>query len=94
MPEFPTTLSQQIHNIIGRRIQERGGRLSRLLVARQNMDAAEIEFADMLVEDHNNAALAYTDCTYTFRDPAARFDIVPSRSVARAQADHYCGERP
>jgi hypothetical protein len=62
LPELPTTLSAQIRNILARRLAQRGGRALRFFVARQNMDAAEIEFADLLAEDHNNAALAYADC--------------------------------
>lgn len=54
--------SKQVRNIISQRSKERGGRVVKLLIARQNFDAAEIEFADMLMEDHNNAALAYPDC--------------------------------
>ena len=58
-----TRLSKQVHNILAQRCKEKGGRVTKLLIARQNFDAAEIEFADMLMEDHNNAGLAYPDCT-------------------------------
>ncbi|KAI0051352.1 protein transporter SEC24 [Auriscalpium vulgare] len=61
VPEIDSTLSKQLRNILASRSAEKGGRATKLLIARQNLDASEIEFADMLVEDHNNAALSYMD---------------------------------
>ena len=75
--------------------KERGGRMAKLLIARQNFDAAEIEFADMLMEDHNNAALAYPDCA----SPLERLIstvynniLRSSRPVSGSQADNHCRE--
>ncbi|KAI4522291.1 hypothetical protein K525DRAFT_199143, partial [Schizophyllum commune Loenen D] len=68
LPPLPTPLSRQVRAIISKRQAERGGRVLKFAVARQNLDGAEVEFADMLVEDENNGSMAYLDyMTYIHR---------------------------
>ena len=51
-----------MRNILAYRYTHRG-RTPKMLLTRQDIDGLEIEFSDMLVEDQNNAALSYVDCT-------------------------------
>ncbi|KAG8846854.1 COPII coat Sec23p-Sfb3p heterodimer component [Tulasnella sp. 330] len=61
LPRSQTLLSVQVRNLIAHEETRRGGRVVPFVIARQNLDAAELEFGNMLVEDANNDGLSYAD---------------------------------
>ncbi|KAF8609657.1 sec24-like protein [Ceratobasidium sp. AG-I] len=60
LPELSTHLSVQVRNIILHGDLLRGRSLP-IHVVRQNMDGAELEFSNLLIEDTNNDAMSYID---------------------------------
>lgn len=63
LPKLPTLLSTQLRNLVTHFERIIGHSLP-VIIVRQNTDGMEIEYANMLVEDSNNDALSYTDCTW------------------------------
>jgi len=61
IPAVETHLNAQVRNLVQWLTEKRGGKALRLQLARQNLDGAEYEFAEMLVEDRNNDERAYVD---------------------------------
>lgn len=61
LPVLPTPLSQQVRNIVHGLAEQHGKISLQVVIARQNRDGMEVEFANNLVEDQNNDAMSYVD---------------------------------
>lgn len=61
LPRLPTPISKQLRAILAHFATLAGHTLP-LVLARQNKDGSELEFANMLIEDNNNGEMAYKDC--------------------------------
>ena len=61
LPVLPTKLSNQVRSIV-QGLADLHGKVSlQVVMARQNRDGMEVEFANNLVEDQNNDAMSYVD---------------------------------
>lgn len=61
LPNLPTKLSQQVRALVQSFAAQRNKPTLQVVMARQNRDGMEVEFANNLVEDPNNDALSYVD---------------------------------
>lgn len=61
LPVLPTRLSQQVRSIVQALADMHGKVMLQVVMARQNRDGMEVEFANNLVEDQNNDAMSYVD---------------------------------
>lgn len=61
LPKLPTKLSQQVRAIVEAYAAQRCKPSLQVIMARQNRDGMEVEFANNLVEDQNNDAMSYVD---------------------------------
>lgn len=73
LPKLPSYLSTQVRNILAHFERLYHKKLP-VVIARQNIDGTETEFANMLVEDSNNDALSYVECEWG--DPAHEISFV------------------
>ena len=60
LPSLPTHLSTQVHYIL--MDHEKQGCKLKFSIARQDLDATELDFSDMHMEDQNNDLVFYVDC--------------------------------
>lgn len=61
LPNLPTKLSKQVRSLVQTFAEQRGKPTLQVMMARQNRDGMEVEFANNLVEDQNNDAMSYVD---------------------------------
>ncbi|KAG8797707.1 COPII coat Sec23p-Sfb3p heterodimer component, partial [Serendipita sp. 399] len=60
LPELPNSFSIRVREVISH-LEQQTGTMRRLIIVRQNLDALEIDFANMLMEDTNNDGMSYLD---------------------------------